>query len=75
MSRACVLAYLYLPDYLLTYLGEILLSIHQDKVPIAGAFAWGSSHPYFITLSLTHSIAMVDNAEWNSGLAARYGFP
>lgn len=26
----------------MTYLGEILLSIHEDKIPIAGAFAWGS---------------------------------
>jgi beta-glucosidase len=28
-------------DYFMTYLGEILLSIHEDKLPIAGAFAWG----------------------------------
>ncbi|KAJ7267247.1 glycoside hydrolase superfamily [Mycena rebaudengoi] len=44
-------------NYFMTYLGEILLSIHEDKLPIAGAFAW----------------AMIDNAEWNSGLSARFG--
>ncbi|KAJ6498574.1 glycoside hydrolase superfamily [Mycena vitilis] len=44
-------------NYFMTYLGQILLSIHEDGVPIAGAFAW----------------AMVDNAEWNSGLSAKFG--
>ncbi|EIM91310.1 glycoside hydrolase family 1 protein [Stereum hirsutum FP-91666 SS1] len=44
-------------NYLLTYLGEILLSIHEDGMPIAGAFTW----------------AMVDNFEWNSGLSAKFG--
>ncbi|KAG6865430.1 hypothetical protein C0991_002668 [Blastosporella zonata] len=44
-------------NYYMTYLGEILLAIHEDKLPIAGTFAW----------------AMVDNAEWNSGLSARFG--
>lgn len=29
-------------DYFMTYLGEILLAIHEDKIPIAGAFAWGT---------------------------------
>ncbi len=29
------------PDYFLTYLGEMLLSIHEDGVPVQGAFAWG----------------------------------
>ncbi|KAJ7097624.1 glycoside hydrolase superfamily [Mycena epipterygia] len=44
-------------DYFMTYLGQILLSIHEDGVPIAGAFAW----------------AMIDNAEWNSGTSAKFG--
>ncbi|KAJ7182822.1 glycoside hydrolase superfamily [Mycena crocata] len=44
-------------NYFMTYLGQILLSIHEDGVPIAGAFAW----------------AMIDNAEWNSGTSARFG--
>ncbi|KAF7303850.1 Glycoside hydrolase family 1 protein [Mycena indigotica] len=44
-------------DYFMTYLGQILLSIHEDEVPIAGAFAW----------------AMIDNAEWGSGTSAKFG--
>ncbi|KAJ7054170.1 glycoside hydrolase superfamily [Mycena amicta] len=44
-------------DYFMTYLGQILLSIHEDNVPIAGAFAW----------------AMIDNAEWSSGTSAKFG--
>ncbi|KAK0475771.1 glycoside hydrolase superfamily [Armillaria novae-zelandiae] len=44
-------------NYFLTYLGEMLLSIHEDGVPIQGAFAW----------------SMVDNAEWTLGTAARFG--
>ncbi|KAJ7770266.1 glycoside hydrolase superfamily [Mycena maculata] len=44
-------------NYLMTYLGQILLSIHEDGVPIAGAFVW----------------AMIDNAEWNDGLSAKFG--
>ncbi|KAJ3828642.1 glycoside hydrolase superfamily [Lentinula raphanica] len=44
-------------DYYMTYLGELLLSIHEDGIPVQGAFAW----------------AMVDNAEWNSGLSSRFG--
>ncbi|KAK0487987.1 glycoside hydrolase superfamily [Armillaria luteobubalina] len=44
-------------NYFLTYLGEMLLSIHEDGVPIQGAFAW----------------AMIDNAEWLLGTAARFG--
>ncbi|KAJ7779243.1 glycoside hydrolase family 1 protein, partial [Mycena metata] len=44
-------------NYFMTYLGQILLAIHEDGVPIMGAFAW----------------AMVDNAEWNSGLSAKFG--
>ncbi|GLB40928.1 putative glycosyl hydrolase 1 family protein [Lyophyllum shimeji] len=42
-------------NYYMTYLGEILRAIHEDKLPIAGTFAW----------------AMLDNAEWNSGMIAR----
>ncbi|KAJ7613021.1 glycoside hydrolase superfamily [Roridomyces roridus] len=44
-------------NYLMTYLGQILLSIHEDGVPIQGAFIW----------------AMMDNAEWNSGITAKFG--
>lgn len=28
-------------DYFMTYLGEALLSIHEDGIPLAGAFSWG----------------------------------
>jgi len=31
-------------DYYMTYLGEMLLAIHEDKLPIAGAFAWCKLH-------------------------------
>ncbi|KAJ7177348.1 glycoside hydrolase superfamily [Mycena crocata] len=44
-------------NYFRIYPGQILLSIHEDGVPIAGAFAW----------------AMIENAEWNSGTSARFG--
>ncbi|KAF9466011.1 glycoside hydrolase family 1 protein [Collybia nuda] len=44
-------------NYYMTYLGEILLAIHEDKLPIAGTFAW----------------AMVDNIEWGSGISAKFG--
>ncbi|KAK0451433.1 glycoside hydrolase superfamily, partial [Desarmillaria tabescens] len=44
-------------NFLLTYLGEMLLSIHEDDVPIQGAFTW----------------AMLDNAEWTVGTSMRYG--
>ncbi|KAJ4478624.1 glycoside hydrolase superfamily [Lentinula edodes] len=44
-------------NYYMTYLGELLLSIHEDGIPIQGAFAW----------------AMLDNAEWGSGLSSRFG--
>ncbi|KII90092.1 glycoside hydrolase family 1 protein [Plicaturopsis crispa FD-325 SS-3] len=44
-------------NYFMTNLGEALLAIHEDKIPLAGVFAW----------------AMVDNAEWQSGLAAKFG--
>ncbi|KXN92057.1 Beta-glucosidase 1A [Leucoagaricus sp. SymC.cos] len=44
-------------NYYMTYMGEILLAIHEDKLPIQGIFAW----------------AMIDNAEWGSGTSARFG--
>ncbi|KAF8823441.1 hypothetical protein HHX47_DHR10000333 [Lentinula edodes] len=44
-------------NYYMTYLGELLLSIHEDGIPVQGAFAW----------------AMLDNAEWGSGLSSRFG--
>ncbi|KAI4528382.1 glycoside hydrolase [Schizophyllum commune Loenen D] len=44
-------------NYYMTYLGEILQAIHEDGLPIGGIFAW----------------AMVDNAEWVSGLAVKFG--
>ncbi|TFK70266.1 glycoside hydrolase [Pluteus cervinus] len=44
-------------NYFMTYLGEILRGIHEENLPIAGAFAW----------------AMVDNTEWSSGTSARFG--
>ncbi|PBK89630.1 glycoside hydrolase family 1 protein [Armillaria gallica] len=43
-------------NYFPTYLGEILLSIHEDGVPIQGAFTW----------------SMIDNAEWLYGTAVRW---
>ncbi|EEB93506.1 hypothetical protein MPER_07823 [Moniliophthora perniciosa FA553] len=49
----------------MTYLGEILLAIHEDKLPIAGIFAWA------LTQGLR--IAMIDNMEWSSGLSTRFG--
>ncbi|KDR83279.1 hypothetical protein GALMADRAFT_152200 [Galerina marginata CBS 339.88] len=44
-------------NYFMSYLGEILLAINEDKLPIAGTFAW----------------AMVDNIEWSSGTSAKFG--
>lgn len=37
-------------NYFVDYLNEALLSIHEDKVPLAGAFAW----------------SLLDNHEWQS---------
>jgi len=31
-------------DYYMSYLGEILLAIQEDKLPIAGIFAWGKAY-------------------------------
>ncbi|KAJ7251120.1 glycoside hydrolase superfamily [Mycena haematopus] len=44
-------------NYYMAYLGEMLLSIHEDGVPIMGAFAW----------------SMLDNAEWADGIQAKLG--
>ncbi|KAK0216818.1 glycoside hydrolase superfamily, partial [Armillaria fumosa] len=44
-------------NYFLTYLGKMFLSIHENGVPVQGAFAW----------------AMIDNAEWGSGTSVRFG--
>lgn len=30
-------------DYFMTYLGEALLAIHEDGIPLAGAFSWGKN--------------------------------
>ena len=65
------------PDYYMTYLGEALLAIHEDNIPLAGTFAWGK--PSFLVGVLqfvrTHPLAsaMVDNAEWASGKSIRFG--
>lgn len=57
----------------MTYLGEMLLSIHEDNVPIAGAFSWGLFLSLIVMQYLvTCLIAMVDNTEWASGLSTRY---
>ena len=59
-------------DYFMTYLGEALLSIHEDGVPLAGAFSWGMFHcePWHHDYS-RQFLAMVDNAEWGAGVATR----
>ncbi|KAL5522617.1 hypothetical protein ACEPAG_8634 [Sanghuangporus baumii] len=44
-------------DYYMTMLGESLLAIHEDNIPLQGVFAW----------------SMVDNAEWQSGFSTRFG--
>ncbi|EPQ51427.1 glycoside hydrolase [Gloeophyllum trabeum ATCC 11539] len=44
-------------NYYMTYLGEALLSIYADGIPLMGTFAW----------------SIVDNAEWNYGFSARFG--
>lgn len=36
------ISYWFVSDYYMTYLGEIVLSIHEDKVPVAGTFSWGT---------------------------------
>ncbi len=43
--------------YFNSYLGEVLLGIVDDKLPIKGTFAW----------------SLVDNFEWNSGLSSESG--
>ncbi|EPQ51177.1 glycoside hydrolase, partial [Gloeophyllum trabeum ATCC 11539] len=44
-------------NYYMTYLGEALLAIHEDGIPLMGAFAW----------------SFIDDAEWTVGFAARFG--
>ncbi|CAA7271280.1 unnamed protein product [Cyclocybe aegerita] len=44
-------------NYHMTYVGEVLKAIHEDKLLIKGLIAW----------------AMLNNAEWNLGLTARFG--
>ncbi|KAF8125992.1 glycoside hydrolase family 1 protein [Boletus edulis] len=44
-------------NYFMTNLGEALLAIHEDGVPLMGTFSW----------------AMIDNAEWYFGLEPRFG--
>jgi len=44
-------------NYLLDYLNEVLLSIHEDNVPVKGTFIW----------------SYIDNFEWTSGLQERFG--
>ncbi|EMD35185.1 glycoside hydrolase family 1 protein [Gelatoporia subvermispora B] len=44
-------------NYYMSYLGEFLLAIHEDGIPLGGTFAW----------------AIVDNAEWASGTSTRFG--
>ncbi|PWN48553.1 glycoside hydrolase [Violaceomyces palustris] len=44
-------------QYMVDYLSEILLSIHEDNVPWAGIFAW----------------SLLDNFEWYIGLRLRFG--
>ena len=59
-------------DYYLTYLGEALLSIHEDGVPLSGMFHWGEySLGYYSYCLEMKFIAMIDNAEWGSGISTR----
>ncbi|KAH7925162.1 glycoside hydrolase [Leucogyrophana mollusca] len=44
-------------NYFMTNLGEALLAIHEDGIPLMGTFSWG----------------MMDNAEWNYGLEPKFG--
>lgn len=59
-------------DYFMSYLSELLLSINEDGIPLAGAFAWGMlASSSFVSVS-HRVLAMVDNSEWTSGESARY---
>lgn len=59
-------------DYFMSYLSELLLSINEDGIPLAGAFAWGTLASNGL-VSVSHRVvAMVDNSEWTSGESARY---
>ncbi|KAH8113805.1 glycoside hydrolase family 1 protein [Phellopilus nigrolimitatus] len=44
-------------NYYMTMLGEALLAIHEDGIPLAGTFAWG----------------MIDDLEWQVGQESRFG--
>ncbi|KAF8430642.1 glycoside hydrolase superfamily, partial [Boletus edulis BED1] len=44
-------------NYFMTNLGEALLAVHEDGIPLMGTFSW----------------AMIDNAEWIFGLEPRFG--
>jgi len=44
-------------NYYMTYLGEALLAIHEDGIPLMGTFSW----------------SMIDNAEWSHGLEPKFG--
>ncbi|KAJ8582927.1 glycoside hydrolase [Rhizopogon salebrosus TDB-379] len=44
-------------NYFMTYLGEALLAIHEDGIPLMGTFSW----------------SLIDNAEWSSGLEVKFG--
>ncbi|EIW84621.1 glycoside hydrolase family 1 protein [Coniophora puteana RWD-64-598 SS2] len=44
-------------NYFMTNLGEALLAIYEDGIPLRGTFSWG----------------MIDNAEWNYGLEPKFG--
>lgn len=37
----------------MTYLGEVLLAIHEDKLPLMGTFAWGNALTLPLSLMLT----------------------
>ncbi|KAG9313321.1 glycoside hydrolase family 1 protein [Chiua virens] len=44
-------------DYFMTNLGEALLAIHEDGIPLMGTFSW----------------ALMDNVEWSSGIEPKFG--
>ncbi|KAJ3889106.1 glycoside hydrolase family 1 protein [Lentinula edodes] len=56
-------------DYYMTYLGELLLSIHEDGIPVQGAFAWGEFGIQFVnystpTLARTYKRSAFALCEW-----------
>lgn len=73
--NGCLLLAEHLTDYYMTYLGELLLAIHEDGIPVAGAFSWGKSYVVVIRVILDASLpfkAMMDNSEWFEGLGTRF---